>query len=289
MARYAALISISLIWGFYYLGVEISLESGWNAQFMNAVRFILGAAMFLPVLYVSRNIQDTIDLQKRKPAQIIVTAFIGVVLGIGFLTLGQKSVSSSVAGVLGSTIPIYVALLGLLYFFKQDKIKALGWVGVFIGFLGVILIYTPGGASSGVGMVLVLLGAFFIAVEARLILKWFSQENILSATALVIFWAGVIFSVIAVIDGDFQTGNWLPVLLLAFLSNALAHTIYFFLIKKSGPEFANVYAYIIPVIAILAGVFLNNEILSATIALGALFCLVGAILVGVDTEKTGEG
>ncbi len=236
----------------------------------------------MPIILVLGQTKTTIALQKKKPGQIFITAFVGVVLGIGLLTLGQERVTSSVAGVLGSTIPLFVVLLGLLTFFRKRKTDHLSWAGVLLGLIGVILIYAPWSqeGSSGVGVALVLFGSFFVAVEAQFILKWFSSENIFSATALTVFWAGVVFAVIAFVEGDFQTGSWLPVILLAIFSNSVAHLLYFFLIKKSGPEFANIYAYIIPVIAILAGFFLNSEPLTVLILIGAALCLLGSVFVG---------
>lgn len=290
MQKFAALGVIILVWGFYYLGIDIALRSGWDPHLLNATRFFLATLILLAVLGLRGQLGETVRIQREKSWQLLLVALFGVALGVGLLTLGQERASSGVSGVVASTTSLWTAALGLLLFFGREKLHASAWIGVLLGILGVVFLYAPWSeaSSSSVGILLLLLGAIFLALEAQLILKWLADLPLLPVATLIVFWSGVCFAVAALLWGSWSTGNLWSMLFTAAGTVAFAYTLYIWLIKEAGPTFANTYAFFLPAVALLAGWLFNAEKITGLITLGSLFCLAGAILVarGASLKKS---
>lgn len=284
--RGAALVWIVAIWGFYYLAIHALLESGWDPHFMNAVRFSLGGALLAAVAILTGQGREMVSLQRRFPWQVPVVSFVGVLLCIGALTLGQQTVSSGISGVMVSTAPLFTALLGLLAFFGSERLGKKGWAGVLSGLLGVVLIYAPwsGAGADSLGVLLLLVGSASLALEAHLFARWFQKESVLPLTALLVLWAGAMFFVLSALTEDWSTGSWPLLILLAVFSNAATYMVYLWLIRNSGPTFANIYNYLVPVVALVAGVAIAGEALGLLAVAGSALCLGGALLVGAGSK-----
>ncbi len=274
---------ITLIWGFYYLGIDLLLKSGWDPHFLNGLRFLSGGLILLAIALALGKKEKIVQIQKENPTRLLIFVVVGFVMSIGFLTAGQETVSSGISGVLVSTSPLFVALLGLTAFFGRKRVHSWTWVGVIIGLIGVIILYAPWSdyQLNSTGVIFLLIGSIMVALEASLFNKWFAKEDLISITALSLTWAGAIFLIIAVLFGQFETGSWLIFIFMVVFSNIIAYLAYLWLINHSGPIFANVYAYIVPVIALLAGFLLNSEPMTALIIFGSGLAVSGAILVGL--------
>jgi drug/metabolite transporter (DMT)-like permease len=280
---YLAFMLITLIWGFYYLGIDLLLKSGWDPHFLNGLRFLSGGLILLAIALALGKKEKIVQIQKENPTRLLIFVVVGFVMSIGFLTAGQETVSSGISGVLVSTSPLFVALLGLTAFFGRKRVHSWTWVGVIIGLIGVIILYAPWSdyQLNSTGVIFLLIGSIMVALEASLFNKWFAKEDLISITALSLTWAGAIFLIIAVLFGQFETGSWLIFIFMVVFSNIIAYLAYLWLINHSGPIFANVYAYIVPVIALLAGFLLNSEPMTALIIFGSGLAVSGAILVGL--------
>lgn len=290
MARGKTLLIFSvvvLIWGFYYLAIDLLLSSGWDPYLLNALRFTVGGLLLLAVAVRRYGVKPLKQLQKTSPVKIITVAWLGTGMGIALMTLGQKTVDSGISGVLGSTTPLFSALLGLSLIFGRRLIGPVAWLGIAVGLVGVTLLYKPWGISGGIdpaGASLLLAGAFCFALEAWLVSKWFANQELLTLSALTVMWTAISFIIGFLALGQWQTGSWLLLVAMAFLSNALAYVLYLWLVQNPGPLFANLYAYLVPVIALLAGIWLNNESLAIISLTGSACCILGAILVGRDSN-----
>ena len=290
MRKFAALLGVILVWGFYYLGVELSLRSGWDPHFLNAARFALAAGVLFLLLLLRGEISQTVQLQKTASWRIILVAFIGVALGVGLLTLGQEKVSSGISGVIASTTSLWTALLGLLVFFGREHLQRSAWIGVALGVGGVILLYAPwsDASLSSSGFALLLLGAIFLALEAQLLLRWLGNAPLLPLTALLVFWSALAFSLGTILWGEWNAGNIWVMLFISLGTICFAYTLYVWLVQDAGATFANTYAFFIPVVALGAGWITLGEGITPLVVAGSGMCLLGAILVsrGVHLDKT---
>lgn len=279
MRAYLYLLGVVLIWGFYYFTVEQLLLSGWDPEWMNALRFFIGGGALLLFVCLSGKKRDLLRLQKSHSWKILVVSWVGVALGMWLLTWGQTMVSSSVAGALSAALPLWVIGLSSMAFFGALRIRSLGWLGVFLGTAGIVLIYSPwqNVFPSSLGTAVVLLAMFFIALESTMFSRWFKGEDPLLATTLIVLWAGGAFLLVA-IPGGFVAGDWWLLVLLALCSNTFAYLLYLSLILLRSAAFANLYNYLVPPVAIFAGVMIGKDTWSLWLLLGAGLAIFGSFL-----------
>lgn len=280
------LAGVVLIWGLYYFSMEKLLQSGWDPEWMNALRFFIGGGALLFVVMLSGKTRGLVRIQKTHGWKIVTVAWVGVALGMWLLTWAQTMIPSGIAGALSVSLPLWVIALSALALFGALRIPRKGWIGIVLGTIGIILIYSPWTDStpSSLGVLLVLGAMFFIALESTLFARWFSGEDPLLATTLVVLWAGVAF-LCAALFGDFESGNWWLLLALAIFSNAIAYLLYLSLVLLRGAAFANLYNYLVPPIAIFAGIFFGTDIFSGWLLGGSLLAILGAVLAAHSLNK----
>ncbi len=78
---------------------------------------------------------------------------------------------------------------------------------------------------------------------------------------------------------------WSAVLYLALAGSVVAFLAYTWLMQKLPSAVVGTYAYINPIIAVIAGIFLANESLSPNQVLGMIVILVSAILININRGK----
>lgn len=288
MRAYSYLAGVVLIWGLYYFTVEKLLQSGWDPEWMNAIRFFIGGGALLFAVILSGKTRNLALVQKTHGWKIITVAWVGVFLGMWLLTWAQTMIPSGIAGALSVSLPLWVIALSALAFFGALRVSPRGWAGIVLGTVGIILIYSPwtDATPSSLGVLLVLGAMFFIALESTLFARWFSGEDPLLATTLVVLWAGVAFFCLALF-GDFQAGSWWLLVALAIFSNAVAYLLYLSLVLLRSAAFANLYNYLVPPIAIFAGILFGSDIFSGWLLGGSLLAILGAFLAAHSLNHRG--
>lgn len=276
-----ALTALVLIWGLYYLITDQALRSGWGDEMFGAARFCLGAVALCAWLLARRQGRRLLAVQRQAPLRLMLVAAC-MTAGVVLINVGQREVDSGLAGLLNATTPLFAGALALVGYFGRQRLRRRGWLGLMLGLFGVAVLYLPlvDSSSSVWSATLILSSSVCFALEAHLIARWFAAHNPLVLTALITAWAAAESFLWALAAGDFSTGSLWTLVALGLMSNALAYTVYLWLIQDSGPTFANLYAYLVPIVALLAGWLLNGESLTAYIAVGAAACIGGSLMVG---------
>ena len=93
---------------------------------------------------------------------LLVMAIINITIPFLLITWAEQSVESSLAAILTSPVPLFAIVLSSI-FLPDEPMRVNGVVGLIVGFIGVVIITSPGltGAGSSVGGELALLGAAF--------------------------------------------------------------------------------------------------------------------------------
>ncbi len=200
------------------------------------------------------------------------------------ISWGQQYVTSSFAGLAMASMPLFV--LPLAYFFNTnealDKSK---FIGLIIGFLGIIILFSPNfsledNTSTLVtfGKLACVLAAFCYASNSILMRKLPSIDPVgLAAITLLIGSIWVVAWAFA-IEGpppSINTETLLILILLGFLPTAMANLIRVVLIREAGPVFLGIANYIIPLWAAMVGALVLNESLSIEFYLAATITIAG--------------
>jgi drug/metabolite transporter (DMT)-like permease len=265
------------LWGASYLFIKLALEDGMPPLFIVFARIALGATVLVPIARRAGALRGMRGLT----GPILFMAVVQVVLPFLLITYGERHIASSLAGILVSATPIFTALIAVRYD-DDERPRGIALAGVVMGIVGVVLLFgvdLSGDAAALAGGLMVLLATVGYAIGS-LYLKHRLQgvpavgiaASTLVAGALVL--APVVpFALPAHAPSPKAAG---ALLALGAGGTGIAFAIYYTLIVDIGPGRASLVAYIAPGFAVLYGVWLLSEPLTAGALLGLVLILLGS-------------
>ena len=282
-----------VVWGSTYLGIRIAVET--IPPFLLAgARFGLAGVVILGVALVRRR--GRIPLPSRREWRDMT--IIGAALmagGMGLVALGEQTVPSGIAALLIALLPMWVAILGRVFF--GERLPRIAIAGVALGLVGVGILVGPSASPAETfnpGGILALLvspiswacGSLFSAHRAQL------PKDPLVATGGQMLAGAAILLVLAAITGEyagFRLDAVSPESLAAFayltvVGSLIAFTAYVWLLGVAPLPMIATYAYVNPIVAVVLGAFVLQEpITPRTVVAGAV------IIVGVALIITARG
>lgn len=139
----ARLALLALVWGSSFLWIKLSLR-GLSPVEVTFGRLLLGAAALFVIAAVRRT------RLPRSPAlwaHMSVAALFGNAAPYLLFALGEQQVSSSTAGILNATTPLWTLVMAMVTGHERTVTPArLG--GLVIGFGGALLIFSPWHSGS---------------------------------------------------------------------------------------------------------------------------------------------
>jgi drug/metabolite transporter (DMT)-like permease len=194
--------------------------------------------------------------------------------------------NSSVAGILNTLTPIFTMIVGAFVFKQQFRVIAI--VGIILGFSGTVLLSLSraGGSITGVNSYALLVVLACLLYGSNLNFIKFSIPDltapvITSVSLLLIGPLAIIYLFGFTHFEDRlsnQDGAWRAfayIVLLGFMSTAVATILFNKLVKLSTPMFASSVTYLMPIVIVMWGV-LDGEVLQA-----GHFAGMAAIVAGV--------
>jgi drug/metabolite transporter (DMT)-like permease len=265
------------LWGASYLFIKVALDDGMPALFIVFARIALGAAVLVPIAAragVLRRMRTLVG-------PVLFMAVVQVVVPFTLITYGENRIASSLAGILVSAAPIFTALIAARYD-DDERPHGIATAGVVMGIVGVVLLFgvdLSGDAAALLGGLMVLLAALGYAIGSLYLkhrLRGVPAVGIAASTMV----AGTLVLLPAVVFAlpphapSLQAAASLVVL--GAGGTGIAFLIYFTLIAEIGPGRASLVAYIAPGFAVLYGVSLLSEPLTAGAVLGLVLILAGS-------------
>lgn len=282
-----ALVTLYLVWGSTYLAIRVVVESI-PPLTGSAVRFLIaGSLLYAATIRRGDAASDRPGRLEWRDAAIIG----GLLLagGNGLLAVGEQTVPSGIAALIIATLPIWVAILGRVFFgVVLTRTIILGTV---IGFAGVAVLVWPSGGSGGLdpfGVAVVLLSPVFWATGSLFSRTAHVPRRPLVGTAMQMLAGSAVLFVLAVVTGDLFrvraaeiTATSLAALVyLIVVGSLVGYTTYVWLLRVAPISLVATYAYVNPVIAVLLGALVLAEPLEPrTLAAGAIIIVAVAVIV----------
>lgn len=262
-----------------------------------ALRFLISAAAFL-LLALTGIIH--VDFRK-KPLKIIAAAALFEPVGYFLLeTLGLKSTTTSLAGIISAMTPVTVVLFETI--FLRERTSWLQKILLLVSIAGVTLVTVcTGGDSEGTNSlwgILLLIGAYIsgalFLICSRKSSQAFSSVEITFFTTMV---GAVVFNGINVVrhlaagtiatyfEPLFSVENLVGFLFLSLLSSIAATVMNNYALSRIQASSVSALSGISTITSIVAGVLVNHEILHWYHVVGAVLILVGGIGVNYLAQK----
>jgi drug/metabolite transporter (DMT)-like permease len=279
--------TICLIWGSTWLAIKFGLVG--VPPFLGAgLRFLLSALIVGAMLLWRRK-----GLHLTRGDRICVLS-LGIPvfwINYGAVYWAEQYISSGLAAVLFSTMPLMTALLGRWQ--GIERLSARKIAGILIGVAGTVLLFWP---DERLGTLQVLgMGATLVAVvcaSANLVtMKRFgkdSDRDVLNFLGMGLG-AALLLLTSAVVEPwtvEWTRSNVLALLYLAVFGSVIAFSAYYALIKLIDATVVSLSTLIIPIIALVLGRVFLGETAGPTAAVGIATILVGVAVAMLPVART---
>lgn len=291
----AAFAAIYIIWGTTYLGIRIAIETI-PPFLMAGVRFIIAGVIVFAFLRV-RGVPIPKRIHWRSAA--IIGAFL-IMGGNGLVTWSEQEVPSGIAALVVATVPIWMALIGWL-FFKTDSLNKRIILGLLLGFIGIGLLLGPGQLF---GTPTFKLTSLLVLMMAPILWSFGSlysrgaklPDNIFMSTAMEMLVGGLLLIVAALLTGEqnrlniaeVSSRSLLAMLYLTIFGSIIALTAYVWLLKKVQPAKAVTYTYVNPIIAVFLGWLVFREPVTGLTLAAVVVILAAVFLITTNGKKQPE-
>lgn len=277
-----ALMSLYFVWGSTYLAIRVAVAS-WPPFLMAAVRFLCAGG----ALYAFLRWRGMVAPTRRQWLNSAATGVMLLGFGNGLVCYAEQSVASGLAAVAVASMPLFAAIFGGIYGHWPRRLE---WLGLGVGFAGVILLNLGGSmAGSPIGAIALVVAAGSWAFGS----VWSKRRDMPPAamnTAAQMLTGGAVLLVFALLIGE----RWpaspplsanLALVYLAIAGSLIGFSAYLYLLNTVRPALATSYAYVNPPVAVLVGALFGGEAVHGFDIVAMAVILGGVGLIALARER----
>ena len=278
------LLALGLMWGTSYVFIKIGVQTLPTFTLIST-RMAIGLAILATVFVVTKA---SLPTDRRTYGHLFLMAIVNIVVPFTLITMAERSVDSALAAIINGSVPLIVIGLAAVVF-RDEPITVNRLVGVIVGYFGLAIIVGPGvlaglSSSSAFGE-LALVGSTIAygigAVYAR------RQIQGMRPIVPAVFQVGFAFVIVTILAFAFERPlevSWNidalgAVVWLGIFGSGLAYILNFRLLSRIGATRTSLLAYFLPVVGIVAGAIVFDEVIDARVAVGTAFIIGGVALV----------
>jgi drug/metabolite transporter (DMT)-like permease len=277
----ARLTLLALLWGSSFLWIAIALR-GFSPVQIVLIRLALGALVLVAILY-SRGL--------RLPGNgviwlhLTVAALFANAIPYTLFAIGEQHVSSSAAGVLNATTPLWTLVIAFATGHER-RISGPKLIGFILGLAGTLLIFSPWASGSQIASIggLTCLGAAASYGVSYVYMDRFLARRgipplILSAAQLIA--AAIELAIVLPFAGlqpvHLRWDAAAALAVLGALGTGIAYILNYRLITDEGTT-ASVVTYLLPIVAVILGAAILGDHITAQVIGGMLTVLIGVAI-----------
>lgn len=279
------LIAITF-WGASFIATKFLLDE-LTPETIISLRLILAIALLLAIAVIQKR---DFSINLKSHSYILLLALIAV-FHLWIQVTGMKYTTAANTGWIIGMAPIFMALLGLIFF--KEKLNAIKILGIIIATLGLLFLVGKGNPANidlikNKGDLLILSSAFTWGIYSMVNKK----ISLAYSPVMTIFY---LFGMMAVIIIPFTINQesiesvihlsgigWISILFLGFLCSGVAYVIWAFALREMESAKVGAYLYMEPFVTVVtAWIFLKEEI-TVFMILSGLVITFGVFLVNKD-------
>ena len=280
--KWIILILLSIIWGSSFILIKKSLLY-FNPYEVGALRVLISGILLLPIAIKNKSLFKTLPIK-----WLVIAALCGNFIPMFLFPLAETQISSSIAGIINSMMPIFVIIVGsLMWKFETTKKQI---IGVLVSFTGACILALGGESDSTfkfLPIFLLLLATLLYAISTTTVKSKLNNIPAKILSAFVFSFVLLIPSLIGlVMSGFFSNIQSHPeavsglgyVALLSVFGTGLAMMMNYRLLSISTPLFASTTTLLMPIVAVMWG-FLDGETLTSTQLIGGIIIIAGLLFL----------
>ena len=273
----ALLILLAMIWGSSFSNIKIATYS-YEPITLALVRVIFAC---VPLIILCKLKKIKLEAFGKNWKSYALIGLCNIAIPFVLIAIGTGKINSYLAAILMSTTPLSGSILAH-FFLKDEKFTLPKFLGVLIGFSGIILLFFDKiiiNNDNYVYALITILGSTFYCIGGLLTLRLKNKknENVTTSTTL---WSVIfLFPCSAIIETPWNLnpslGSTLSLLYLGVVATGLAWLIRFRILTVNGLVFQTQVAYLIPIFGIFFGYYFMDEIITWRVLLSLVIILLG--------------
>jgi drug/metabolite transporter (DMT)-like permease len=276
----AGFTAISIVWGSTWLAIKLGLESI-PPVFGVAMRFTLAAAVLFAIL---RFRGERLPWRKENLPVFLVLGFFSFSFPFVLVYWGEQYIDSGLASILFATYPFVVAVFSR-FLLPGERLSVFKVGGALIGFAGVVVIFwtdLAGGTAGFAGMAAIVVSTVlqgFSLVMVKRMGKHIPPVQLTlggMSVSVVILWI-MAFALEDPSTLRFDAAGVGSIVYLGTFGSVLTFVVYYWLLKRVDALFLSLTSLITPILAVVLGAVLLDELLPGSIYTGAAMVLAGIV------------
>jgi drug/metabolite transporter (DMT)-like permease len=297
------IILLGSIWGSSFILIKRGLLAFEPIQVAGLRQFLAGIVLVPWVIQYSliepRKKRDMLISAVDAPVKLTTTdyanLFLSGIIGNGIpaflFSYAGTLIPSGLSGIMNAFTPMFTLLLGVVFF--KDHFTRNGLLGIIAGITGAVVLLAPGflfdssARINPAGALMVLSAAMMYGYNINLIKHRMHHLPAMVKTAYPFFFMGTLYLMILLGTGILKKWDTNPtqawesfgyLILLGVVGSAISMIIFNILIKHTSALVASTNTFIIPVVAVLWGVY-DHETLTWNMFVGLGLSLAGIYLI----------
>ncbi|HEX6177563.1 MAG TPA: EamA family transporter [Thermoanaerobaculia bacterium] len=295
--RTLALIAFAIVcvvWGTTYLGIAIAIETI-PPLALTSIRFVIAGAIMTAIAMLRG------EKIPRDPRTLGNLAIVGLLMvGVGNLAVvwAEEWVPSGLAALFVATAPFWMVVIEA-FRTHGERAGLRSGLGMLIGFVGVALLVTPGGAGPAwnfnfiAGAIAIQIGSMAWQLGSVRGKYYLSHVPLLASAALQMLFGGLIVGVVSIAIGEparfaLNPRTFAALAYLTIFGSVIAYSAYVYALAHMRTTKSSLYAYVNPVVAVILGWLILDEALTPLSILAMIVILGGVALVQTAPERAGK-
>lgn len=278
---YFILVLLALIWASAFFNIKVATYS-YGPFTIAFLRVFLGAIPVILLCYVKKIKIEAFSKDWYWFASI---GTINLAIPFFLIAYGVKNVQSNLAAILMASTPLSATVLAH-FFTKNEKINLVKFIGVLIGFSGIVFLFSENiliNKNNFISAILILCGSTFYVIGGLLTLKISYKKNE-NVTASILIWGTIVLLPVSlIIEQPWQLSpslnSTLSLLYLGIFATGTAWLLRFYILKNNGLVFQSQVAYLIPIFGVILGFLILGEVITSKIVISLLAVIAGIYIV----------
>ena len=278
------LAGLSLVWGGSFFFVEVALAALPPFTIVLA-RMAIGAFGLWAIVLTLR---PAMPKDRATWRDLLVMGVLNNTLPFCLIVSGQVWISGGLASVFNATTPLF-GVVAAHFVTRDERLTANRLIGVLVGLAGVVVLIGPAvlGAidEAALGSAMVLAAAMSYAAAGLWGRRLRHLPPLSAATGQASCSAAMLLPLALIVDRPWTLPAppaevWAALVALGFFSTLVAYLLFFAVLRRAGGSNAMLVTLMVPPSAILLGVLVLGEAVSAGQLAGMV--LIGLGLVAID-------
>lgn len=286
-----SMIIVGIVWGTTFLGISVAVETipPW---YSTTIRNFIAASILFIILLFQKEFKW---IGWHSLGQQLILSVLMLVFANGFTTVAEQTLPSGLTSIISAINPVVIFLLSIGFQLQKPTWK--GFLGVLLGFCGVLFIF-----KDGLGDILnpnYKTGVLFLSIA---IISWglgtiyskklSNQPNNLTLNLFYQFFLASLIQLVmsVILHPNSEISTWSvksvgAVIYLAIFGSVITMFCYQYALQRVTPIQVSILTYVNTIIAVFLGWYLNNEVVTKDFIIAVILIIIGVFVINYKGKK----